>query len=480
MLEPLLGAYVPDSGGALWLGLLVALALFGDFRRLAGPRNLALLGLLASAPLLAGISYLARNHPRARAWAWTAIFVITAGHTLWALALTRRARPAWVPNVARRGLVIVALLLVGMNVLTAVAKKPDDAGRYVNLGTQRWLETGMLPYADPQLRGPEAPGFGAATTYGPLLYVAHLPALLMIARPRNASDAVVKPGVYTPPPDLATQLVAIAFHLAGLAALFVIVRRLASTEAALGAVALYASMPYLAGLGGVTGLRFVSHVAPTGLLLMALATTSRAFLSGALFAASAGTLFFPVFLFPAWLLWRVWRRDHPLRFVAGVATAGLGILALVVLFTPAPTTLDSLSLFVRSVVEHQEGSGFRQYGASRFGFWGTHPSLAAFWHEPLLGTSPFADPAFLLFLVGCVVVAWRMRGGSLSALAGGTAAVGAGVQLWKTHGGGTYIEWYLAFLILALVVGRDEDTGAARGVLDHSGGDRRDQRTTPA
>lgn len=465
MLQRILGTYVPDSGGALWLGLLVALLLFGDSRRVASPRNLALLGLLASAPFLNDIGHWSYEaHPHVATWWWTAIFLITAVHTVWGLALARRARPAWVPNIARGRLALVAALLVTMNVMTAFAKSPEDAGRYIILGTQRWLETGILPYADRQLAGPEGPAFGAATTYGPLLYLSHIPPLLVLKRPRNPPDAVVRPGSYTPPNDLATQLAAIAFHLTALAALFVIVRRLSTVESALGAVALYASMPYLAGLdaghghGSIAGVRFVSHLAPSALLLLALATTRRAFVSGAWFAASAATLFFPVFMFPAWLAWRIWRRDRPLQFCAGVATVGCATLALVVAFTPAPSMVESVALFLRSVVAHQEGAGFREYGSSTFGFWGTHPGLAGFWHEPVVGTSPFADPSFLLLVIGCLAVCWWTRRGGLVALAGATAAVGAGVQLWKTHGGGTYIEWYLPVLILALVAGQDRDT----------------------
>ena len=43
----------------------------------------------------------------------------------------------------------------------------------------------------------------------------------------------------------------------------------------------------------------------------------------------------------------------------------------------------------------------------------------------------------------------------MTSLAAATVVLGAGVQLWKTHGGGTYIEWYLPFLILALVAGSE-------------------------
>ena len=460
VLEKILGTYVPDLGGALWLGLLVAFLLYGDFRRVLAPRNLALLGLLAMAPFLNDIGrwgYLA--HPTVARYWWTAIFLIVIGHTAWALALTQRPeRTGWTPNVPRSGLIMLTGLLVGMNVLMTLGKRADDAGQYTNLGAQRWLETGILPYGDTLLIGPKSPAFGAASTYGPILYLAHLPTVLLLGGRQNPPQAIpeVKAG-YKRPNGTGAQVVALLFHLAGLAALFAAARRIAGVEAGLGAVALYASMPYLAGLaadhGAISGVQFISHIAPSALMLMAIAAIEAPFLSGALFALSAGALFYPVFIFPAWFAWRFWRHQQPWRFAAGTVVAGAAILALVVAYTPADGAIGSVGKFVHAIVEHQEGTGANQYGGSDFGFWGTHRGLASFWHAPLVGASPFTSPIFLGFIGLCLGACFMVRRGGVATLAAVTAALAAGVQLWKTHGGGTYIEWYLPFLILALVAG---------------------------
>jgi len=469
MFEEVFGIYVPDAGGALWVGLLVALLVFGDFSRVLSRRNLALLGLLAAAPLLNDIGRWGFNkRPDIAPWWWTAVFLVLLGHTVWAFVLAGgKPRSAWQPNLPKAALPVIGALLIGMNVLTGLAKHPEDAGVYIGIGAQRWIETGSLPYGDPQLVGPETTGYGAASTYGPILYLTHVPLVLATGGGHNPVDAPVKDrAVYHRPSTLATKIAAILFHLAGLLGLFLVVRGLAGTPSAWGAVILYASMPYLAGLdggnGSISGIRFISHIAPSALLLLALASVSRPFISGLWFAASAGALFYPVFIFPAWLAWRLWRKDRPLRFLAGAAAGGIAIAALVIAFMPGHGPVDAIQTFLRAIIEHQEGSGPHQYGISNFGFWGTHDGLAALFHTPLVGSSPFTSLIFLIFLGLAALACWVVRNGKLGALAAASAGVAAAVQLWKTHGGGTYIEWYLPFLIVALVVGSREAGAGSR------------------
>lgn len=464
MFEEVFSNYVPDAGGALWVGLLVALLLFGNYERLLSPRNLALLGLLASAVFLDDIGrWNVEKHHQIGPWWWTGLFLVLLGHTVWSFLLTRdRSRAPWQPNLPKVVLPLLGSLLIGMNVLTALARHPEDAGVFIGIGAQRWIETGSLPYGDPQLVGPEATGYGAAATYGPVLYLTHVPLVLATGGGHNPPDAVVRRGLYTRPSTLATKMAAILFHLAGLLGLFLVVRAAASATVGWGAVILYCSMPYLAGLdggnGSIAGLRFISHIAPSALMLLALASLRRPFLSGLWFAASAGALFYPVFIFPAWLAWRVWRKDRPLLFLAGTVAGGIAIAALVVAFMPGHTPVDAIQTFLRAVIEHQEGSGPNQYGISTFGFWGTHPRLASVFHTPLVGTGPFTSPIFLIFIGLCLLACRLVKTGTVGALAAASAGVAAAVQLWKTHGGGTYIEWYLPFLIIALIVGSRAQT----------------------
>ena len=147
MLEKALETYTPDLGGALWLGLLVAFLIFGDFRRLVSLRNLALLCLLALAPLLNDIGrWSVELHPTVAPLWWTAIFLITAGHTIWGVLLARReGRPAWTPNVPASGLRLLVVLLVVMNAMQTLGRKPEDAGLFVSLAPSGGSRLGPFP-----------------------------------------------------------------------------------------------------------------------------------------------------------------------------------------------------------------------------------------------------------------------------------------------------------------------------------------------
>lgn len=452
----------PDPAGAVWLGLIVAFALFGDFRRLTTRRNAAVAGLLILSPLWArafGFNDVLQS--TVAGLLFTGIYLTTAAYAIWGGVLAlRRPGASWEPNPNRTALQALVAVLLILNAIVVFGRPPDDAGYYTNLGARRWVETGTLPYGDDKLKGPTAPGFGASATYGPVLYTAHIPFQLLLRVPSNAPDMDPMDKAYQRPPIVTTQAACFAFYLIGLASLYAIVRRLGSPNLGLAAVALFAGSPYVLGLGGdrevITGLAFVSHIAPSALMLTALAWTSWPVVSGALLALAAGALFFPAFLFPLWFGWMLGHdMRRAVRFTLGFAVTGIIILAVVVWFTHAPEGSSTLSLFLESTLEHQEGVGPKAYGASQFGFWGTHPRLAAFWQTPVFGTTSLFKPTFLLFAMLAVAAFFiaSSRPRTVPQLAGLTAMLAAAVQLWKTHAAGSYVEWYYPFLIIALILG---------------------------
>lgn len=453
----------PNQAGALWIGLIVTFIVFGDFRRPWTRRNLALAFLLLMAPLLTDVMTWQESRLRI---VFTAAFVVTAAYTAWGVALARRqpGTSAWKPNLPIGALGALVLAMTVMNAAVVLGRSPDDAGIYTNLGAQRWLETGTIPYGDANLTGPEAPAFGAAATYGPLLYVVHMPAQFALGRADNPPEASPRDRTYANPPVLATQLTCLAFQLIALAALLSIVSREAGLAAALGAVALYAGSPYVVGLGSDTyvigGLRYISHIAPPAMVLLAFATARRPMLSGMLLAGGAGMLFYPAFMFPVFLGWHWWRsRSDGVRFAIGFALVAAVLAVGIVCYTHAPEGQSTLRMFLQSTLEHQEGTGAREYGTSTFSFWGTHPELA-FWETPLFGSTSLFKPTFLVFAAFAASMFFLAQGRTTAQLAGLVAAVGAGVQLWKTHAQGSYVEWYYPLLLIALfavVRGEAED-----------------------
>ncbi|HXI21527.1 MAG TPA: hypothetical protein VNH46_10600, partial [Gemmatimonadales bacterium] len=456
MVERVFWLLVPDPAGAIWLGAMLALVLFGRPERPFDRRNLALVALLLLSPLLAH-SYahggFVQKHLEAL---FTLIFLLTAGYAAWGLVLSRRTRAApWRPNLSRVQLRGLLLFVLAYNVITVLGRFPDDAGYYTNLGAQRWMETGKIPYADYKLRGPDAPAFGAAATYGPLLYVAHMPFQLVLGLRHNPADAEPEGQDYRIPAVPATQLTCLTFWLIGLMALYRVLRRMAGEETALAGVILYAGSPYIAGMGSaktvIGGLAYISHIAPSAVTLAAFALMGEPLLSGLLLAVGVGVLFYPAFMFPAWFGWYLFRRRGAGRFALGFGVGCLAIIGLVLVFSRGLQGETAAQAFERSTVEHQEGTTAREYGASHFSFWGTHPALAEVWQRPLTRGSSIFKPTFLLFVGFCGLTFFLARGRSQAQLAGLTAAVAAAVQLWKTHATGTYVAWYLPFLLLALL-----------------------------
>jgi hypothetical protein len=467
-----LARLAPDQAGALWIGILITLALAADFRRLLSGRNLALILLLAPAfPLLDIMNWgiaAERGDPassRLLALAFAVLFPLTAVMAALGLALALRRTPGpWTFNLQGRGLRILFFLLLTLNVIVALARSGEDAGPYTSLGAQRWSETGVLPYGDPALRGTNTaeggearmtPGHGAAATYGPLLYVVHRPFQILLGEPRNPPGLDPMDPAYVRPSDLATRLATLLLHLLLVLALAHAGRRLAGPETALAVLCLYMASPYVLGLGSdpylICGLAFISHVAPAAALVLAVAFLHRPLVAGASLALGAGFLFWPAFLAPPFLGLYGARGRGLGPFLAGFGGGGALILLFVLLNMPGQ--LDGkgpVQLFLESTVEHQEGTGPHAYGRSHFSFWHPYTGAKAWWQTPLLGGSAALKPTFLLFLGASGLALLLARRRSDAQFAGLIAALAAAIQLWKTHAGGTYVEWYLPLLLLAL------------------------------
>ena len=184
------------------------------------------------------------------------------------------------------------------NTFVVFERNPDDCGYYSNIGAARMISTGKFPYGDPVLHG------GAAATYGPVLYLAHIPfqlAMSWVSTADEPSDQGEGGQRFPEPPIVATKLAFLCFHFLGVLALVMIGRRLGGLPVGFGLACLYIVSPYVLGLGGdetfATGLAFISHIAPTAVMLLAFAMLPRPWVAGALLAAAAGVLFYPAFFF---------------------------------------------------------------------------------------------------------------------------------------------------------------------------------------
>lgn len=462
-----------NQAGALWIHVLIWFWLLGDHRRVFSRRNVVIGLLLLPAVAQYDLMLWEKNLGEpGTGWllgaAFSVLFGITAWMAVWSLVLAFGRARLQLGGDAPRPAVIAVLAAAGLlNLAVIFGRAPEDAGYYTSLGAQRWVETGTMPYGDEKLRGPDSPAGGAAATYGPLLYVAHLPFHVVVGTEFQPPDADPTAPEYVRAPNAVTRLTCFSFHLAGILALFVLARRLAGTDKALTLVAVYASSSYLLGLGSdgalSSGLVYISHVAPSAVTLLALLALRRPALAGVLLASACGLLFYPAFLAPLFLGWYAGRGRGIRAFAVGFVGAGLAIAALVFTCTGNLGDRGPVALFFESTLEHQEGAG--QYGDSLFSFWGTHPEWKDMFQRPLIGDSSLFKLSFLIVAGFSLLGFFLARRRSVAQLALLIAAVTAAIQLWKTHAGGTYVMWYLPFLLLGLFT-RTEGLTAPAAVVD--------------
>lgn len=448
---------LPDQAGLLWLSLLVAIVVALDVRAPWNPRNVDLVAMLAIGACFFDITRFLRllDSPTWRNlmdWVFLAVGALT---TLLLIRAVWRARyppgVGWRPNLDGRVLAVLALLLLCLNVAVALAYPPDDAGYYVNIGAQRLREQLRFPYGDPLLTATPA------AAYGPVLYLAHLPFQWLLAptpvNPASLTRPIVGPdSPYFLPPLLATQLCTVAFHLAGVAALFVIGRRRGGSAVGWALVALYCGSACVLGVGGsdffIGGMTFVSHIAPACVTLIAFAALGRPALSGGLLAASVGVLFYPIFMVPAWLgfYWR--RRADALRFVAGFAVVALVVGGAVLGLSQATEQRGRIATILYDTLGHQESPA--GYGSSPFGLWGQREGLRHWLMHPLAEGQAMTRPVVLAFFAFAAAAFFLARGRSEAQFALVVAALAMGAQLWKVHATATYVAWYYPFLLIGL------------------------------
>ena len=321
-----LARLLPDQAAALWISILVAFGVAFDFWRPRSWRNVDLVLMLLLGMTFFDIMRLFRVPLDPVYWrlldsVFTAIVALNVALLVRAIWHARRAdaAPPWRPNFRGRPLAALALVLLAANVLVALEREPDDSGYFINLGAQRLRERGRLPYGDPLLTG--TPG----AAYGPVFYVVHVPFQFVIQphSPNPISSAHPPLGEnssYVLPPPLATKLCTIAWHLAGVLALFIIGRRLTGdADVGWALVALYCSGAFIMGVGGerefIGGMTFPSHILPAAATLVAFACLpTTPVLAGVMLAVGTGAGFYPAFMFPAWVGY-LWRTPQQLRAV---------------------------------------------------------------------------------------------------------------------------------------------------------------------
>ncbi|QVL32067.1 hypothetical protein KIH39_25060 [Telmatocola sphagniphila] len=197
------------------------------------------------------------------------------------------------------------------------------------------------------------------------------------------------------------------------------------SEAGLGAACLYLLNPSTAYT-----VQQVHHVWPAILLTGAVLVYSRPLVSGLLLGVAAGSAYFPLLLFPLWF--GFYRGRGAGRFFSGF------LFALVVSVAITALSLGwtgELSEHLRYALDLSDWQAWKR------------PKTESIW----TGTHyAYRLPVFSAYFAFVIVTAFWPSPRHLGHVIAQSAAVVLGVQFWYADKGGIYVNWYLPLLLLMI------------------------------
>ncbi len=263
-------------------------------------------------------------------------------------------------------------------------------------------------------------------TYGPVAYLAYVPALLIFGWS----------GKWDSLP--AAHATAIAFDLLVVLGLLLIGRRFGGTELGVALAFGWLAFPFTAYTLNTN----TNDAIMPAILVWGFWASTSAGARGAAIALAGWTKFAAFLLAPLWLAYpNGVRRRSALTFGAAFLVASVAVLA-VLLLEPAP--VDAARTFIDRTLGYQLGrdSPFSPWG------WGQYRARGI----PDLSSVQLIVQIAVLALAGVAAAIPRCKGPlQLAAL---SAAVLLGFELGLTHWSYLYIPWFLPFVLLALLLPR--------------------------
>ncbi|MHC4843135.1 MAG: hypothetical protein ACYTEE_04985, partial [Planctomycetota bacterium] len=205
----------------------------------------------------------------------------------------------------------------------------------------------------------------------------------------------------------------------------------------------YSLCPYVIGIGGAGGLQWTSHIVGSAFIVFALVLINQPIAAGLLLGLCCSMLYYPIFLVFLWCGYYMRSSGcrSALKFFCSFALVGLVCLIMILVLTEPGgeyKELTPLGAFIQDTVYQQQFS--EGYGQSGFSFWGQFPDISK-WGKPAAG---------ILYLLFCLLIGFFPRRIDIQRLVALTAAVLVGTQFVLSHGGGTYIGFYIAPFIIML------------------------------
>ncbi len=403
----------------VYLSSLLTIGLFFKFSRVWSVRNLDLLGLVMLAPGLLMVEYgLAQKSPQIEQYGYVWLFVTGALFMIRLLLdpiMVRR--PLLEPNLSPGGMTflgISAVIFLLANVLNSTME-PDDL---VGVKSAEHVQSLESPApGEAQDLAVHGPGY-------PLLHL--LPTLSTQALMIDARDTEQQRDLGRDRVRVATaRITAILSQLAIVTGMVLIgYYHFNNIRTGIAASTLYLLLPYSAQLSGRVG-----HVLPAALLVWAVVTYRRPFISGVFIGLAISAIYYPVFLLPLWLGF-YWQRGL-LRFSLGVAVT------MVITVASLAFISDSFATFWGHV---QQMFGWTSLAPDRLeGFWGFGIIEPAYRY-----------PVLVMLAAFCLSLAVWPAQKNLGTLLSCSAAVMLATQFWLPTGGGLYMAWYLPLMLLTI------------------------------
>ncbi len=406
----ILREYELNDATWFYLSLLLILAVFFRFNRVLSLRNLDLALLLSIAP---GLLLVQRGHDFGYGW----LFVVTG------CLLTRlfsdsfwKRRPLLEQNLNPAGMAFLAVSAFVFLVSSALTASPPQE----TVETVRRADE-MLKRQDTTLEQPTT----EETQAGPT-------ARLVAAPVVRASDLVVSGG--SPEPknrwaveQIAARATAVLAHFAVVAGLWMLGKRLfGDANSGLAMATLYLLLPCTSIDVGK-----VNHVLPAALIVWALVSYRNPLVSGGLLGLACGSLLFPLFLLPLWVVF--YGKQGAGRFAIA-----LGAVAAVLVASLLLTSADSHS-FTRQIRGSIDWSSLK-LDSDALGFWSTNDGAY----------EAYRIPVIVMFFVMLLTLTFLPREKNLEHLLGHSTAIIVATQLWYPQQGGAYVLWYLPLLLAVM------------------------------
>ena len=400
---------------ATWfvLSLLLILAVFFRFNRLWSLRNLDLLLLLSLSP---GLLFLTSEHRVANSYAGYVWLFVCSGLLLVRLFCDSqfKRRPLLEQNLNSAGLSLLCVAAFAFQVTRVFTEEMPQS----TLATVHDAKE-MINRQDTTTKEGEESDLNSDT---PVV----APAMKVVGVFGGVVPATAAGARGTYAEILAACFVACLSHLAVVLGLIFLGRRhLGDVKLGVAMATLYLLMP-----GTALQVSNLNHILPAAFVVWALVYYNKPMVAGCLMGLACGTVFFPAFLLPLWMVF--YGRQGSIRF--GLA---LGIIGAALLSTFALTAADSQS-FLRQFVGSIDWSVL-QLQTDRPG--------QGFWQSDWIA---YRLPVMAGFLVMVCVLSIFPRKKNIEHLMAHSAAIVVGTQLWYPQGGGVYVLWYLP-LLLAVV-----------------------------